>query len=361
MGSVYDLDRLIRILRENLNLQLQGYRYHAGRVSWGEINGIADLPLSVEDYVEPGLYRLKEGYRFRHSSVSPKVFLLPSEQVFLYESEDYARVKAPDTSEMRQTALFGIKPCDRRAIEVLDNIIGSKNPVYASRRKSIAAIIVEECLEPNNNCFCGAVGSGPSIEEGFDVAYARLDEKRVFFKYGSELGRDILVKLDLKPAGEREVNEYREKIESTRELTSRAFSRVMREVQENLLSKARDKDLWLKVSEDCVGCGNCNFVCPTCFCLEFEYSINEQNMGVKTAQWTGCLLYTYGQVAGGHFRPELYTRYRHFVLHKFVFYPKQIGLIGCVGCGRCITWCPMGIDLRGSVNSVAQGGVNAGK
>jgi ferredoxin len=219
---------------------------------------------------------------------------------------------------------------------------------------------VEECLEANSNCFCGAVGSGPSVEDGFDVAYARLDEKRVFFKYGSELGRDILFKLGLKPASEREVGEYREKIESTRESTSRAFRKVMREVQENLLKKAGDRDLWLKVSDDCVGCGNCNFVCPTCFCLEFEYSINEENMGVKTALWTGCLLYTYGQVAGGHFRRELYTRYRHFLLHKFVFYPRQTGLLGCVGCGRCITWCPMGIDLRKSVNSVARGGVNEG-
>ena len=354
-----DLDRLIRVLKEALNLQVQGYRYHAGSVSWGEINGVADLPLNVEDHVEPGLYRLKEGFRFRHSSVSPKILLLPSEQVLLYESEDYSRVEVPGT-DMRQTALFGIKPCDRKAIEVLDHIIGSRNPVYASRRRSIGAIIVEECLEPNNNCFCGAVGSGPSVEDGFDVAYARLDEKRALFKYGSELGREILVKLGLKPASEREVSGYREKIESTRESTSRAFRKVMREVQENLLKKAGDRDLWLKVSEDCVGCGNCNFVCPTCFCLEFEYSINEENMGVKTALWTGCLLYTYGQVAGGHFRRELYTRYRHFLLHKFVFYPRQIGLLGCVGCGRCITWCPMSIDLRKSVNYVARGGVNEG-
>ena len=167
--------------------------------------------------------------------------------------------------------------------------------------------------------------------------------------------------MDLKPAMESEINEYLGKIRSTREKTSKAFNKAIKDLQETLMIKAKDKDLWLKISENCIGCGNCNFVCPTCFCLEFDYFIDEKNQGVKTAKWTGCLLYSYGQVAGGHFRPELYTRYRHFVLHKLVFYPRQIEMLGCVGCGRCITWCPMGIDLRDSVNNASRGDMSGSK
>ncbi|MEM1830077.1 MAG: 4Fe-4S dicluster domain-containing protein [Desulfurococcaceae archaeon] len=355
VGNIYDLDRLIRILRETHGRRLQGYKYYGGKVTWGEINGISDLPLSVEDYVEPGLYRLREGYRFRHISVSPKLFLLPSKQIYIVESNDFSQAKVLDYNVSIQYVLFGIKPCDLNAINVLDRMIGEKNPVYAHRRRSISAIIVEECLEPNNNCFCGVMNSGPFVEKDFDIAYARLDDKRVIFKYGSSFGRDVLSKMELRIAGEKEVYEYLEKTKLARERTSAVFKKSMKEIQESLMNKARDKELWLKISENCIGCGNCNFVCPTCFCLEFDYSINGEDQGVKIANWTGCLLYSYGQVAGGHFRPELYTRYRHFILHKFVFYPRRIERLGCFGCGRCITWCPMSIDLCECVNNAISG------
>lgn len=294
---------------------------------------------------------MTKGIRFRHSFTSPKLYLHPPEQLVSTVSPDYKILG--DNMDNDRVILFGIKPCDLRAINILDSILGlNKHPIYTRRRNSVAAVVVEECLEPGETCFCGALGTGPDVSQGFDIAYARLNENLVLFKHGSDIGKEVIARANLAKADRDTVSLYQELISRCRKATETRIPSINK-IENSLKKSMNNTQLWSKLSSRCVGCGNCNYVCPTCFCIEIEDIVLE-GLSRRIAKWIGCLTYTYGQVAGGHFRPRLYTRYRHFVLHKFLFYPMQINSIGCVGCGRCITWCPLGIDIRDTLREVVR-------
>ncbi|MEM4717847.1 MAG: 4Fe-4S dicluster domain-containing protein [Desulfurococcaceae archaeon] len=355
MGDESHLDKLMKYLVETMKLHILGYRFENNRIIWGEINGIVQLPLDIEDYVEPGHFRLRKGRRFRHSWFSPKIYLYPSEQIFISDSRDFKESKTPKLVEYDRVSIFGIKTCDLEAIKILDSMLLYKHPIYTARRESVSLIVVEECLEPNNNCFCAITGTGPLAIDGFDIAFARLEPGKIIFKYGSKIGEEILRALNLLIAGKREVSTYFDKAEKAVIDMRKKIPIDINGIQGALSRSIHDSLIWSKISENCTGCGNCNFVCPTCFCMEMIYSIENMNTSSRVGKWTGCLLFSYGLVAGMHFRPELYMRFRHFILHKFMFYPKQIGRIGCVGCGRCITWCPMKVDQIHALRKLIEG------
>ena len=334
------------------DVEFLGYVLRGDSVILGEVRNLADMPVWVSDHQAPGHYSLKRGFKFRHSFYSPKWFLLPPKYDLLVTTPDY-NYSSPLNLPEKRVVLLGVKPCDLVAVTVLDRLLHGKHPVYTARRSSIVGVVVEECLEPGETCFCAVMGSGPLATSGFDLAYARLDENTLIFKPGSQLGHDLVSRLKLREAS-------RELVESYYEVSKRAVNAMknrLAQLQELLVAlgkSIRDEEFWREVSEKCVGCGNCNYVCPTCFCSEIIDTV-EESWSLRTGIWISCLSYTYGLVAGGHFRRDLYTRYRHFVLHKFLFYPKQTGgLLGCVGCGRCITWCPVGLDLRETLNSAVR-------
>jgi len=349
VGTIKDLNKLFTAIKSDPEIaDVLGYLKHKNTVKWGKIEDFSDLPLDVEDIQMPGSYKIRKGEVFRHSFVSPKYTLIPPKQLLLYVDKELNIVEKPE--KRLKIVLFGIKPCDLKAIEVLDRIAEkNENTYYAWRRSMVSLIVVEECLVPGNTCFCGAVGSGPDVQRGFDVSYARLGEV-VVFKYGSSRGKQLLEEIGVSRAPDSLVSKYVEALEEARRKTKKAIPPV-ETIVKALTASIEDEELWRSVSSKCVGCANCNMVCPTCFCLEVVDNPEEEGYA-RIAQWTGCLSYSYGEVAGGHFRPELYMRYRHFVLHKFVFYPRQIGLLGCVGCGRCITWCPVRVDLRETINKI---------
>lgn len=347
LGDMESLEKLILALKSR-GLAVLAYKLQGDLPVFGEVGSLRDILVEYSDLQSPGSYKLVKDMRgfFRHSQYSPKYFLHPPIQD-VYEVSDDFNIAQTRTNPV-PTALFGIKPCDLAAIEVLDKILECDD-VYQARRSSIAYIIVEECVEPGGTCFCGSVGAGPSVTKGYDVAYTRLDDK-VLFKVGSSKGMELIEKLGLAKAPEKLLRKYEELLVDAKRKASRLPP--LETIAKALEDVAPAEEFWRYVSARCVGCTNCNMVCPTCFCTEFVDYANLTGNARRERQWFGCLSYTYGQVAGQHFRPELLMRYRHFVLHKFVFYQKQIGLPGCVGCGRCITWCPMGIDLREVVSRV---------
>jgi len=352
-GRLRDLERVAGKLREYLNeIVFVGYVLRDSVPIFNEITSMNTMPLKISDIQNPGYYELTRGFRFRHSFVSPKWYLLPPEYNLLVVTPNYEVVNSVESPRSR-IVLFGIKPCDLRALSALDKLLLNKHPVYTARRLSVVGIVVEECLEPAEVCFCAITDSGPIVGEGFDLAYAKLEEDTVLFKPGSKLGYEIVNALGLEEATRDQVEAYWSVV---KRVVNTIMSRVpsLREIVSALERSMNRDDFWKSVSEKCTGCGNCNYVCPTCFCTEIVDRV-EESKSTRVALWTGCLTYTYGLVAGGHFRRNLYMRYRHFVLHKFLFYPKQTGgVLGCVGCGRCSTWCPLGLDLKETLSRVAR-------
>jgi len=341
-GGVEDVRALFNAVRAR-GLEPVGYIVRGDTVHFGPLESFELLPLDLEDSQAPGVFRLhrRTSGPFRHSHSSPKYWLHPPVRRVLEVSEGFEVEVVQDVGP--PVALFGVKPCDVASIEVLDRILRNDDS-YQSRRSRVALIVIEECIAPGATCFCGSTGTGPSVSVGYDVAYARLGNGLVVFKYGSEAGLGLIEELGLAKASEDEVAEYERAMGRAREEASRIPQ--LREVSRALERSVADEAFWREVSSRCLGCANCNMVCPTCFCTEFVDHLEPSGRARRVRQWFGCLSYTYGQVAGAHYRPELYMRYRHFVLHKLLFYPKQVGLAGCVGCGRCVTWCPVGLDIR---------------
>ncbi|MEM1698729.1 MAG: 4Fe-4S dicluster domain-containing protein [Sulfolobales archaeon] len=340
-GSVLLLENLVLALKEQ-GLRVLSYKLEGDLPVIGEVSRLSDLLIDYTDIQSPGSYRLAKEVKgvFRHTQYSPKHLLHYPTQVIYEISDDFEIIRTKD--DFPPSVLFGIKPCDLAAIEVLDKVL-ERDDVYQARRARIEYIVVEECVEPGGTCFCGSIGTGPAVAKGYDIAYARLGDQ-VLFKVGSEKGLKLVEKVGLTPASDETLRRYNEALNEARRKASRIppFNVVVRALED----VAAAEGFWREASARCVGCTNCNMVCPTCFCTEFSDYADLSGKAWRERHWFGCLSFTYGQVAGQHFRPELFMRYRHFVLHKFLFYQRQVGLPGCVGCGRCITWCPMGIDLR---------------
>jgi len=341
-GTEHDLKRLFDAIRE------RGYRVIGPKVINGvirltELIDYSEFPRDVEDIQVPGSYRLVKGKFFRHGPDSPKKYLFPPKLLLFKVYNDW-RIEVPEIEE-EPIALFGIKPCDLSAIEAMDRVQGELgDPYYNTVRKNLL-IIVENCVEPGDTCFCTTMGTGPVAKSGFDIAFTRV-ENYVVFEVDSELGTELLEGLNLKPLDPETRSKY---VEIVREASSKAKADFAIEGLPEELELSLDSPVYKEITEKCLGCANCNMVCPTCFCFDVVDVPNLDGIAERVRVWDGCFSYNYAIVAGGHFRPDLWARYRHWLLHKFSYWLKQFGRFGCVGCGRCITWCPVGIDVRESI------------
>jgi len=351
IGDATSLCRLFYILKDE-GYAIYGYKKTGETIVFDKLEDFSDYPLNVKTVVKPGYYRVEDGYGFKHGFTSIKNYLIPPRQEIVVFNRGLELIPQPRVDE--KVVLFGVKPCDLKALKILDRIMHSGNIFYWSRRNSIDLIIVEECLSPGNTCFCGFTNSGPFVNDGFDLAYANIDGSTIVFKPGGVKGFELINRIGLSKAGDETIVEYRDLMKNAIDKTI-ANLPSLNVFIDSLRQSVDDRDLWIELSRKCLGCANCNMVCPTCFCLEFTDEFTDEGY-VRFVVWNGCLSNSYGKVAGGHHRPLLYMRFRHFILHKFLFYPVQTGFYGCTGCGRCIVWCPMGIDLRDIVKTISKKG-----
>ena len=353
-GSLYsgELSELRKLFEE---IKARGYkiigpRLEDGVIRLGELEGFDEIPYGIGDVQKPGYYRVRaNGGRFRSPLDSPKRILYPPELTLFRLTGDW-ELERPEY-EFEATALFGIKPCDLAAIRIMDRVQGELGDEYFLKMREKLLIVVENCVEPGENCFCATMGTGPAASIGFDVAYTRLDGSTILFQPGSDLGVDLLGELNLEPATPDQIETLRKALLKASE-KARAGFRL--ENLPDMLELNLESETYREIAERCLGCANCNMVCPTCFCFDVIDEPELDGSARRIRVWDGCHSYSYAQVAGGHFRKDLWARYRHWVLHKFVYWLRQFGSFGCVGCGRCITWCPAGIDLREVISKVVR-------
>jgi ferredoxin len=347
------LQGLIDRLRD-LGYEVTGPRVADGAVTLGEITSLADLPAGVRDEQEPGRYRLTmadgAGY-FDHVNGphSLKAFVFPPRTTVLevLRVRDSWRVNTPEPPRPRH-AVLGVRSCDLHALAIQDRIFlgGSfKDPEYAARREGLFLVAVN-CGRSAATCFCVSMNTGPAVTGGADLILTELADGFVV-RVGTGAGGEVLAGSGLRDCTPAE-------LAAAEDVPNRAAAQQTRRINtatvRDTLMNNLDHPRWGDVARRCLSCANCTLVCPTCFCS----TVHEVNdlVGEKTTRervWESCFNEEHSWTGGGPVHPDTRTRYRQWLTHKLATWIDQFGSSGCVGCGRCITWCPVGIDITEEV------------
>ncbi len=346
------LDDLVQALKERGH-RVVGPTVRDGAIVYDDLESADDLPRGVTDVQEPGGYRLAgrdDDARFAYAS-SPhswKQFLFPaSTRLFRSRrSADGVEFEQPEPPA-KPLALVGVRPCDLQAIAVQDRVFLEGAHVdrdYASRRGG-AFVVAVECGYPAATCFCTSFGTGPAADGAFDLALTELFDggHRFLVRAGSERGADLLAALPGRPAGDADLRAAADVVQHAADAMQRS---VDTDGLQELLARTRESSRWDDVATRCLTCANCTLVCPTCFCSSAEDVTSlDGSESERVRRWDTCFSIDHSYIHGGAVRPSSRARYRQWLTHKFGTWIDQFGTSGCVGCGRCIAWCPVGIDV----------------
>jgi ferredoxin len=354
-----DLDGLLEALRGR-GYRIVGPAVADGAIVLRELASAAELPAGWTDEQAPATYRTvrrDDGALFGYA-VGPHSFkqelLPPRVRLWQARRENGGFEVEEEPLQAEPTAFVGVRPCDLAAIAIQDTVFlgGSfEDRDYASRRGDVFLVGVD-CGTPSELCFCTALGTGPGATEGFDLALTELleGEHRFLVRAGSAAGEAVLAELPTRPATREDVDAAGVVVAAAaREMTGRFDA----EGVHDLLLGNLESPVWDDVAERCVTCGNCTLVCPTCFCTHVEDTSSLDGAAAgRERVWDTCFSVRYAEMHGGNTRPTPRARYRQWLTHKLATWEDQFGSSGCVGCGRCIAWCPVGIDIRAEVAAI---------
>jgi formate hydrogenlyase subunit 6/NADH:ubiquinone oxidoreductase subunit I len=263
----------------------------------------------------------------------------------------------PEKREPQKWAFLGVRACDLRAIAIQDKVFLQGAYVdsgYRMRRENIFVVAVN-CGQAGNNCFCASMGTGPQAESGFDLALTEVlngGQHFIFVQVGTELGAQVLAIVPNTPADETQKNEAEKTVAHAREQARTLDIANLKEI----LYRNYDNPLWEQVAERCMTCANCTMVCPTCFCTTIEDVTDlTGTRSERWRKWDSCFTLDFSYIHGGSIRTSAMSRYRQWMTHKLATWNDQFGTPGCVGCGRCITWCPVAIDITEQARAIREG------
>lgn len=335
-----------------------------GVVSLRTLRTVGDLARGLRDEQSPGRYRIQKGdpdLYFQHvvGPDSPKRWLFPPSQfLFGLRVEEARFVVEEGPPEPPKLAFLGVRPCEIAAMAIQDRVFGAhdprtfrceSNPYYTQARQN-ALIIAVNCTQPGGNCFCASMGTGPAVEKGFDLAMTELKAGFVV-EVGSPRGAELIRQLPVREpsSAELELAELR---------LAQARNSMGRQMDTEGLAEALEISIehphWDDVAKRCLGCGNCTMVCPTCSCSSMVDSSDLSGQHSSRLRiWESCFTHQFTYTTAGPHRTTIRARYRHRVRHKLSTWLEQYGGgFACVGCGRCITWCPAGIDITEEVAAI---------
>ena len=330
-----------------------------GAIIYNEIEQLSDLPIGWTERQEAGRYQLsrRDDQAYFGYAVGPhswKKFLFPAQlTLFSVQRHNGSFTATLNDTPPPRYAFIGVRPCDLQAIGIQDRVFMAgiyQEPSYKARRQA-AFILAVNCTEPGGTCFCASMHTGPQAESGFDLALTELDD--IFLlEIGSELGRELLTEVDWRPAGAFELQTARRALAEAEQHMGRQLDTTD---LPNLLYQNLEHPHWNEVAQRCLSCANCTQVCPTCFCNDVvEVSDLTGQTSERVRVWDSCFSLDFSHVHGGNIRPTTRSRYRQWLTHKLATWIDQFGTSGCVGCGRCITWCPVGIDLTAEIKALRQ-------
>jgi ferredoxin len=341
-------------------------------IVYRELTSITQLPLGLVDRQDGGSYRLEHvqeaGY-FDHvvGPQSLKGFLFPPRETLLNCVRSNGRWQMTTPAiDPAPLAVIGVRSCDLHALAVQDKVfLGGPyvDPAYKARRENLFLVAVN-CRRAAPTCFCHSMNTGPAVQGGFDLAITELSP-RFLVEVGSPRGGEVCASVPAAPAASQQVEEGRvvsallEAELRQRELKPRSADSAPRERYLNtdnihdLLLGNLEHPRWAEVAERCLACANCTMVCPTCFCASVEdVSDLSGNDVSRERAWDSCFTMEHSYTNTGVVRKTTASRYRQWLTHKLATWIDQFGTSGCVGCGRCITWCPVGIDITEEVAAI---------
>jgi ferredoxin len=357
--DVEGLDQLIDVLRGQ-GWTVLGPVVRDGAVVPGPVHSTADLPRGVGDSQQPGSYRLTERddgafFGFASPAMSFKPVLFPSRQLLWQGTRRSGGsafdIERGDDGPLRR-ALLGVRSCDLAAIVAQDRVLaqrwGARPAVdvdYAAARDQTLVVAVA-CGSPAQTCFCTSIGTGPAPGAGYDLALTEVIDEgghRFVVRVGTDRGADVLADITQRTAEPADT-------EAAAAVVHAAVDAIDRRLDTTGLPSVLDAEVehpkWEEVAERCLACGNCTAVCPTCFCTSVEdVSDLSGEHAERWRVWDSCFTAGFSYVHGGPVRSSTASRYRQWMTHKLGTWQAQFDTSGCVGCGRCLTWCPVGIDI----------------
>lgn len=355
--------RLLEALR-SAQYRCIGPQVRDGAIVYDSLEDAAALPRGVVDEQAPGHYRLEHTESPRSfawvsgpQALKPWLFA-PRESLWAARRDDDGTLRFESVEPRVQAlAVIGPRACDLAALTLQDqHFLGGPHPdpYYAARRRDLFIVAVN-CARSAATCFCSATGDGPRVESGHDLVLSELDAGYLI-EAGSDRGATLLQGLGLKPADSAQLKQAADEIQQASVQQRRLPSRDLRAS----LYGALDHPRWQEVGARCLSCANCTSVCPTCFChSEFDEPELDGERSTHARQWDSCFTQGHSYIHGMVIRDDTAKRYRQWLIHKLAAWHDQYGRSGCTGCGRCISWCPVGIDLTEEVEALSGEHVDA--
>ncbi|MBZ5665402.1 MAG: 4Fe-4S dicluster domain-containing protein [Acidobacteriia bacterium] len=359
-----DFQRLLDLLIQR-GYEVLGPTLRDGAIVYDVVKSLSDFPVGWTDEQQAGHYRVRRRndealFGYTVGPQSWKKYLHPAE-VRLLTAERTGqtfRILNNEPAPSRR-ALLGVRACELAAITLQDRILQGdryRDPIYAARRQGVFIVAVN-CTQAAPTCFCTSMGTGPRVRGGYDLVLTELvgpGKHEFVIEAGSDAGAEVLADLAPEPSVATETVRQ-EAAAAVEHATSQIQRRLDTTGIRDLLYEGFDHPRWDNVAQRCLTCANCTMVCPTCFCTTVEdVSDVTGTHAERWRKWDSCFTQNFSYIHGGSIRSSVKSRYRQWMTHKLAFWIDQFGASGCVGCGRCITWCPVGIDITEEVRAIRE-------
>ena len=325
-----------------------------GAIVYDSIAHLDNLPVGWTDRQDAGQYRLEQRadaalFGYAVGPHSWKRFLHPPvERLWQARREGDGFAIIEDEAAAEPLAFIGVRACELRAIAIQDRVflLGQYLDKSYKIRRDHAFIIAVNCGQAGGTCFCASMDAGPKVDAGFDLSLTELvgkDRHLFVMEVGTAAGADMVKGFSSRPATEEEIDAAEQVVARTKAQMGR---RLDTSGLKELLQANPDHPRWDEVAERCLTCGNCTNVCPTCFCTTVDDTTDLSGVTAeRVRRWDSCFTLDFSYIHGGNVRSSARSRYRQWMTHKLAHWIDQFGSSGCVGCGRCISWCPVGIDI----------------
>jgi sulfhydrogenase subunit beta (sulfur reductase) len=344
--------------------QVMGPTLEDGQLIYGEIGQVTDFPMGWTAFQEGGTFRLKKRpdqawFGFAVGQQSWKQFLLPPHQILWQAHREGSGWRViPQAAAVPRFAFVGVRSCELQAMAIQDRVFlkgPHVDPAYKARREQAFIVAVNCAHQDRGTCFCASMGTGPRVAAGFDLALTEVlqgDDHFFVVEPGTMRGAEVIQAAPQRPAAP-------EEIAAADRLVAAMAGNMGRVLDPTGIKEALyanyEHPRWDEVAARCLNCGNCTMVCPTCFCHTLEDSLDLSGaVAERRRRLDSCFSVDFSYLHGGSIRTSPKSRYRQWLTHKLATWIDQFGASGCVGCGRCITWCPVGIDLTEEVRAIRE-------